>query len=367
MAMHMLQWLPAEEDLDNTLAHLPEHTIKQLVRLGYTLCKTTNNVTTGLPTRDCADAEMKRQMATLQENRTLDGREIQQLTQAMQKQEQHHAQVIESKEALHTTTIGCLKEENERLRLLLQETEVNRNNQTILNLRSTLQKQTEEIARLRNSNSGKGCLGEGLIEEMLRANFPANEIRNTSAVGHSCDIIMTDAQNRAVVFESKNRQSISKADVDRFRSDVQNMADNVIGGVFVSLRCANIPGLGPLAVELIGETTGRVLLFLGYRETADFEQYFGAHMQMFCCLCAVTRQTTCADQKERQMHDMLEDLKFYQVTIQRNQKNIRHLLSTIDTDFALVLCRMQARLLQTEQQQTLKREQDIVSKKPRLQ
>lgn len=344
----LIEWQPFEEDGDAALAQLQPEMLKHLVRLGYALWKTHGGVERilKLDGEACREAAAHPRIVALELTTAAQEKELGRLQHVIQQRDQDQLQQAAAKEALHGTVMQCLQAENDRLCVLLRQADNTRSKTTIGELQQTVCKQQEEIARLRNSNSGKGNLGEGMLESLLRSTFPANEIKNTGAVGHSCDISMADRFGRTVVFESKNRLAVSREDVGRFRSDVRNMHDSVGGAVFVSLRCPNIPGLGSMAVEVIGVgAKTKVLLYVGYNSLEEFERTFVPQVRTFWCLCGISHHTEAgAAESQQKIQDMVEDMRYYMSIIQRNQKSVKHLLLTLDADFSAMLSRMQCRL-----------------------
>jgi hypothetical protein len=344
----VIHWVPLEEDGDVTLARLQPHVLKQLIRLGYMLWKTHGSAESikTLDTEACHQADAYTRSLALQNAAALHEKELVRLQLVAQQKDAEQLQHIAVKDAIHGTTVQCLQTEIDRLCCLLKHTEDTHNKSAIGELQETINKQQDEICRLRNSNSGKGNIGECLVEQMLRHAFPANEIKNTGAIGHSCDISMSDRFGRTVVFESKNRMAVSREDVARFRSDCRNMHDSVQGAVFISLRCPNIPGLGSMAVEIMGVgTKTKVLLYVAYNSLEEFERLFVPQVRTFWCVCGISHRADAdATETQQKIQDMVEDMRYYMSVIQRNQKSIKHLLLTMDSDFSTMLSRIQGRL-----------------------
>eukprot|EP00798_Chlamydomonas_sp_ICE-L_P010962 gene10961-17073_t len=107
------------------------------------------------------------------------------------------------------------------------EKEVARRSEDATALWTQLAELEREMDILRRSNSARGFVGEERIASFLRREWPASE-------------------NKAVV---------TRADVERFEADVASISERdghaLIGGVFVSCRSDNIPGKGPLKLEMM--------------------------------------------------------------------------------------------------------------------
>lgn len=95
-----------------------------------------------------------------------------------------------------------------------------------------------------------GDIGESIIFNHLQSLFPKLELRLVSATSHVADIHLIDENtNTCFVFEVKNKTALTRDDLSKFDSDLENIrtrqlyTNMSIVGVFVSLR-APIPRYG---------------------------------------------------------------------------------------------------------------------------
>ena len=133
----------------------------------------------------------------------------------------------------------------------------------IADLTASLKKAEEELGILRRSNYGKGVVGETIIRDFLRREWPAACIVDTAQTKHSCDLHMVVDDREVWAFESKYKDTIVKSDIDKFYNDVVHMSidPKFHGAVFVSLKTGNIPGKGDMCLEMVN---GKVpVLFVG--------------------------------------------------------------------------------------------------------
>ena len=133
----------------------------------------------------------------------------------------------------------------------------------IADLTASLKKAEDELGILRRSNYGKGVVGETIIRDFLRREWPAACIADTAQTKHSCDLHMILDDREVWAFESKYKDTIVKSDIDKFYNDVIHMSidPKFHGAVFVSLKTANIPGKGDMCLEMVN---GKVpVLFVG--------------------------------------------------------------------------------------------------------
>ena len=133
-------------------------------------------------------------------------------------------------------------------------------------LRGQLVAKEMEIARLRQSNHVKGVAGETLVLRMLADAFDTASFRDASSHGAQSDVHMTlPDTGETVVFEVKNKSSITVQDVDKSLRDVRELTGSLgpkfLAYVFVSLRCNSIPRKGSFVVERIGRVP---VVWLGY-------------------------------------------------------------------------------------------------------
>jgi hypothetical protein len=109
----------------------------------------------------------------------------------------------------------------------------------------------------------KGEIGETLVEKWICEWFPSCTIAKCGA-GHSADYLVTipAAAHPAlrILLEVKNKMKVQTSDVEQFERDVAENRLGVDAAIFVSLRCARIPGRGEMQIASIGRT---VVAYLG--------------------------------------------------------------------------------------------------------
>lgn len=81
-----------------------------------------------------------------------------------------------------------------------------------------------------------GQAGQLEIESLLHSVFPRDEIVDPSKSGHFGDYSVEHAK-KLYMFEVKNKQNITKEDVEKFKSDAQNYDISF----FLSLKTNHIP------------------------------------------------------------------------------------------------------------------------------
>ena len=136
----------------------------------------------------------------------------------------------------------------------------------IADLTTALKRAEDELGVLRRSNYGKGVVGEAMVRDVLKREYPAACVMDTAQMKHACDLHMVLDDREIYAFESKYKDTIVKSDIDKFYNDVSHMSvdPKFHGAVFVSLKTANIPGKGELCLELVG---GKIpVLFVGGAE-----------------------------------------------------------------------------------------------------
>ena len=110
----------------------------------------------------------------------------------------------------------------------------------------------KELEILKSGNSVKGAYGENLLLECLQDNFEEYIVYNCGKVASSTDINMIDKEDDLIAIESKFKECIKIDDITKFKRDVHYLfgEKNCIGGIFVSIKNKNIPGRGPVTLEL---------------------------------------------------------------------------------------------------------------------
>lgn len=187
--------------------------------------------------------------------------------------------------------------------------------ESVLHLKEKLHEKEVEIRVLKNSNAVKGTIGEGLIQSALRTKYHDAEVVDMSHISHVCDIHMTLTNGKKIVFESKYKQTIDRKDIQKFYTDMKDMSDEVMGGIFVSVLSKNIPGKGSIAVEHLSDNH-KMVLFLGFHDEQDFHTFFLPYVDMFLNICHFhTRKVNTA----LNIQHVLDEINFYYQLIQKNR------------------------------------------------
>jgi hypothetical protein len=131
---------------------------------------------------------------------------------------------------------GDLRMEMERWKFMYQQTAAKKNEdvseiikKSLLQDMETLKKQITErdntIAILKRTNFGKGNLGESMVTDHLRNQFPSMTVMDKSKEPDVCDTWVVDGETgRFWAVEVKYKLSgITKSDVDKVYKDYKNM------------------------------------------------------------------------------------------------------------------------------------------------
>lgn len=142
-----------------------------------------------------------------------------------------------------------------------------------------------QLEAFRRTNHGKGVVGEAMVASALRERFEHLEVEDKGGVGgceaHCQDVWLRLGPDSFVAFESKLKKTITKADVDKFYSDLESMP-GCAGAMLVSLASRNIPGKGSFAVEL--HAGRRPVMFVGFASPDEFARFFGDYAQVLLLL-----------------------------------------------------------------------------------
>lgn len=108
----------------------------------------------------------------------------------------------------------------------------------------------------KNSSIGLGEIGEAYVLELIRKIRPKNDTYDTSSNAHVADLHSIDyTHNIHWVIEVKNKDNLTKNDIDKFRDDIKNVSDANIKqntkviGLFLSIRSISIPRIGDVYVS----------------------------------------------------------------------------------------------------------------------
>lgn len=167
-------------------------------------------------------------------------------------------------------------------------------------LRKRLLSLETELSTIRRTNHGLGVEGEERVAMTLRRIFPHAEIISKHSDAHSCDYWIKD-DDMIIPVEVKNKRDITKADVDRFHSDVAGLmrsnGDIVAGAIFLSCRTPNIPGHGTLRL-VYQEKKDLPIIFIGMDESSDNGDMFGALKSPLELFMNVARRTRFLSNRE---------------------------------------------------------------------
>ena len=145
---------------------------------------------------------------------------------------------------------------------------------------------------MKGTNHVKGRQGELAIKDILRDHFTEWAIEYTGSSAHECDLHMTSADAKTkIMVESKNKDSITRGDVEKFYRDIHESYACVDGhkkpataGVFVSIHSRNIPGKGHMCLEqvnILKSSNKAWAMFLGFSDEEEMRLLLRPYMMMF--------------------------------------------------------------------------------------
>jgi len=165
-------------------------------------------------------------------------------------------------------------------------------------LRKRLLSLETELSTIRRTNHGLGVEGEERVAMALRRIFPHAEIVSKHSDAHSCDYWIKD-DDMIIPVEVKNKRDITKADVDRFHSDVAGLVRSngsiIAGAIFLSCRTPNIPGHGTLQL-VYQEKKDLPMIFIGMDENNN--NMFGTLKSPLELFMNVARRTRFLSNRE---------------------------------------------------------------------
>lgn len=142
-------------------------------------------------------------------------------------------------------------------------------------LQTSLENQRKMVDMLSKTNSGKGTLGENMLADYFRSHFTDWSVVDKSGCKHCGDLWVHRADGRILIVESKYKEIVTRADVEKFSSDadyvVSTQGSEVLGGLFVSLRSRNIPGKGDMCIEF---RNFRPFMYVGLRDEHELDGPF---------------------------------------------------------------------------------------------
>lgn len=198
-------------------------------------------------------------------------------------------------------------------------------NEHVAGLRRELMQKEAELNMFKASNHGKGVMGEQLLMRIIEDIFPRYLVEHKGRVGHESDIHIVNARNEVILVESKFKDRITAADVDKFYRDIVEVgnASSVIGGAFICIRSKNIPGKGSLAFEMRNQVP---ILFIVFEDEAAAERGLPRHMLVFENVCNTVRGMLNVDTKAAsRLAALVQQLSAPLAVIKRNRTRIERL------------------------------------------
>lgn len=172
-----------------------------------------------------------------------------------------------------------------------------------------LDERERELAVLKKSNAGKGAMGEAAISKYLREWFTGCEVADVGKVKHSCDIHVRWPDGRFVAVESKYKETITKADVEKFISDVEYLRGTCggafRGALFVSVKTRNIPGKGDLFLDFRG---GKPLMYVGLSGEEGLDKADGFLKQCVSLLVMMSDYVGGLEKQENDVQEMMRKI-----------------------------------------------------------
>ena len=95
-----------------------------------------------------------------------------------------------------------------------------------------------------------GAVGEELISGWVTELFTNASITDMSHITAAGDLHVK-INNRLLLLEIKNKNTIVKSDIDKFIRDVSENAPDITGGLFISINSPSIPGRGDFSLEYV--------------------------------------------------------------------------------------------------------------------
>lgn len=191
-------------------------------------------------------------------------------------------------------------------------------------LRRAVEEREMALALLRKSNAGKGVIGEGALSAYLRRHFNEWEVVDKGKVKHSCDLWMRRPDGKYIAIESKYKETVTRADGDKFTGDVDYMActegETFLAALFVSIRTRNIPGKGELHIEF---RKGRPVMYVGLDgedelHNSDFLK------QCVVLLCKIAEYQMSLEKQENDAQRVLERMKPLLGNVTAMRKGMEH-------------------------------------------
>jgi hypothetical protein len=159
-----------------------------------------------------------------------------------------------------------------------------RHSEHVTNLESHIVSLRTQLDVFKSTNRYKGEIGEEMLRDFMRRNFPKCEVKDMSGFGGMSDIHVIDEYGQIVVIESKNKANIALTDVDKSIRDIEllrsRLGSQFAGYIFVSLRSTNIPRKGDICFEVISDVP---TFWYGASEGENMEQNFVKLVKILFC------------------------------------------------------------------------------------
>jgi hypothetical protein len=150
-----------------------------------------------------------------------------------------------------------------------------------------IEQQCKQLELFQKSNMGKGHRGENAVAAILKRTFTTHEIdiKGGGNDPHATDIWIKDGDGKIIAVEVKNKDTVTKSDIDKLYRDIDDMVSlhrPVIGGVLVSVASKNIPKKGAMHFEMHNKLP---ILFLGFDNDMELDSLLPSYMKMIMTLC----------------------------------------------------------------------------------
>ena len=153
----------------------------------------------------------------------------------------------------------------------------------------------------------------------MERNFPEYAISHTAARAAEADVHMTNGAGEVVILESKYKERITGADVDKFYRDVAEVgkAKKLRGAVFVSVLNRSIPNKGSLCIE---KRAGVPVMFAAFDGEDDLQANLASYVRLFWGVAAHFVDEPGAGASD----DILLQVAAYLDIVAKNRERLAH-------------------------------------------
>jgi len=95
-----------------------------------------------------------------------------------------------------------------------------------------------------------GIVGEETIEQWIREIYPSADISNKSQESSKGDYHIK-ISNKVFLIEVKNKKAIVNTDINKFIRDIEENANDIHAGLFITINTSGIPNKGDFSLEYI--------------------------------------------------------------------------------------------------------------------